>query len=172
MIKRQIDFNRWAEKVESGRTAMEELLVEQLMNDPLLLGIWTNYWRRTKEDYATFADKFEFERHFPDIVRRKADIVHNRRLTPKNTLEKDVEKALCDRVKELGGLCEKFTSPQKRSVPDRILTFPGNIIIFVELKRPGKVATDKQALDHTIRKLYGCDVRVISTLEEADAFAI
>jgi hypothetical protein len=40
-------------------------------------------------------------------------------------LEKDVEQALVRRVKALGGLCEKFVSPGRRSVPDRIITLPG-----------------------------------------------
>ena len=32
-------------------------------------------------------------------------------------LERDVEKALCKRVKELGGKCEKFVSGNNRAVP-------------------------------------------------------
>ena len=35
-------------------------------------------------------------------------------------LEKTIEAALVQRVKSLGGMAEKFTSPAKRSVPDRI----------------------------------------------------
>ena len=85
-------------------------------------------------------------------------------------LEKDIEKALIKRVKTLNGLCEKFTSPGKRSVPDRIVTLPGGRIIFVELKAPGKKPTDKQALDHIRRIKLGCDVRVIDNLEEIDVF--
>jgi hypothetical protein len=37
-------------------------------------------------------------------------------------LERTIEAALVRRVKELGGLCEKFVSPGRRSVPDRIVT--------------------------------------------------
>lgn len=36
-------------------------------------------------------------------------------------LEKKVEEHLCKRVKELGGIAYKFTSPQRRSVPDRLV---------------------------------------------------
>ena len=85
-------------------------------------------------------------------------------------LERDVEKALCKRVKELGGMCEKFTSPGRRSVPDRLVTLPGGCIIFVELKAPGKTATDLQERDHNRRRALGCDVRVIDTVEAANAF--
>ena len=85
-------------------------------------------------------------------------------------LEKKIEQALCKRVKELGGLCEKFTSPGRRSVPDRIVTLPNNRIIFVELKSPGKRPTELQLKDHDKRRALGCDVRVIDSLEAANAF--
>lgn len=86
-------------------------------------------------------------------------------------LERDVEKALVTRVKSLGGVAEKFTSPSKRSVPDRLVTLPGGVIIFVELKAPGKKPTPKQSADHQRRRAMGCDVRVIDTLEGAHAFS-
>lgn len=85
-------------------------------------------------------------------------------------LEKDVEAALVKRVKALGGTAEKFTSPARRSVPDRLVTLPNGKIVFVELKAPGKKATLKQALDHERRRVLGCDVRVIDTVEAANAF--
>jgi hypothetical protein len=85
-------------------------------------------------------------------------------------LERDVEKKLVARVKALGGMCEKFTSPNKRSVPDRIVTLPGGRIIFVECKRPGAKPTELQLRDHVARRELGCDVRVVSTVEEANAF--
>jgi len=85
-------------------------------------------------------------------------------------LERDIEQALVKRVKELGGKCEKFTSPGRRSVPDRIVTLPGNIILFVECKRPGQKPTAKQLKDHEERRLLGCDVRVIDTMEQVNAF--
>lgn len=86
------------------------------------------------------------------------------------TLEKDVEVALVRRVKALGGLCEKFTSPGRRSVPDRLVTMPEGQIIFVELKRPGEKPTEAQERDHAKRRKLGCDVRVIDNLEDARAF--
>lgn len=86
------------------------------------------------------------------------------------TTEKDVESALVKRVKALGGLCEKFTSPGRRSVPDRIITMPGGQIIFVELKRPNAKPTEAQKRDHERRRELGCDVRVIDNLEDARAF--
>ena len=85
-------------------------------------------------------------------------------------LERDVEQALVRRVKALGGTCEKFTSPTKRSVPDRIVTLPGGVIIFVEVKAPGKKPTPLQERDHAARRALGCDVRVIDNKDDADAF--
>jgi hypothetical protein len=85
-------------------------------------------------------------------------------------LEKDIENALCARVKSLGGLCEKFVSPGRRSVPDRIVTLPGGAIVFVEVKAPGKKPTDLQERDHARRKALGCRVEVIDSMESANAF--
>lgn len=84
--------------------------------------------------------------------------------------EKKIEAALCNRVKSLGGLCEKFTSPGRRSVPDRIVTLPGGIVIFVELKAPGMAPTVLQGRDHSRRRALGCDVRVIDSMEGVNAF--
>jgi len=84
-------------------------------------------------------------------------------------LERDIEKALCDRVKTLGGLCEKFTSPNRKNVPDRIVTLE-NRIIFVELKAPNKKPTKAQERDHNRRIKLGCDVRVIDSVGAANAF--
>lgn len=85
-------------------------------------------------------------------------------------LESKIEKELVKKVKSLGGKCEKFTSPNNRAVPDRLVTLPGNIIIFVELKAPGKKPTKLQEKDHRERRELGCDVRVIDSLEAVDAF--
>jgi hypothetical protein len=87
-----------------------------------------------------------------------------------NILERHIEQALVKRVKELGGMAEKFVSPGRRSVPDRLVTLPDGVIIFVELKNTGKESTPLQKLDHERRRALGCDVRVINTMEDARAF--
>jgi hypothetical protein len=86
-------------------------------------------------------------------------------------LEKDIENALRKRVELLGGLCEKFVSPGRRSVPDRIVTLPGGSIVFVELKAPGKKPTPLQERDHETRRRLGCRVLVIDSMEAANAFS-
>ena len=85
-------------------------------------------------------------------------------------LEIVIERAFVARVKSLGGMAEKFTSPGRRSVPDRLVTLPGGVIIFVELKRPGGKPTVAQLRDHERRRALGCDVRVIDSMESVDAF--
>lgn len=85
-------------------------------------------------------------------------------------LEKDIEVAFVKRVKALGGTAEKFTSPNRRSVPDRLVTLPGGVVIFVELKRPGKEPTEAQARDHNRRRVMGCRVIVIDNMRDAQNF--
>ena len=87
-------------------------------------------------------------------------------------LERDIEKALVNKVKRLGGIAEKFTSPAKRSVPDRLVTLPGGRIIFCELKKPGGKPTENQLRDHEKRRKLGADVRIIDSMEQVDAFPI
>lgn len=52
-------------------------------------------------------------------------------------LEKSIENVLRKAVEAEGGVCLKWTCPGHRGVPDRMILFPGGIIAFVELKRPG-----------------------------------
>ena len=85
-------------------------------------------------------------------------------------LEKQIEAALVARVKALNGTAEKFTSPNRRSVPDRLVTLPGGRVIFCEVKRPGGKPTDAQLRDHEKRRLLGADVRVIDSIEQVNRF--
>lgn len=85
-------------------------------------------------------------------------------------LEKYLERVFVTRVKSLGGTAEKFTSPGRRSVPDRLVTLPGGVIVFVELKAPGRKPTAAQLKDHDRRMTLGCDVRVIDSIEAVNAF--
>lgn len=84
--------------------------------------------------------------------------------------ESTIEKALVERVKALGGMCEKFTSPSRRGVPDRLVTLPGGRIVFVELKATGGKLSALQQRDHARRRALGCSVFVIDSLEAAHAF--
>lgn len=65
--------------------------------------------------------------------------------------ESKVEKLLREGVEAAGGMCEKFVSPGKRGVPDRIVTWPGEVH-FVELKKPGESPEEYQLRDHDRRR--------------------
>ena len=69
-------------------------------------------------------------------------------------LEKEVEAYLVKRVKDMGGIAYKFTSPQRRSVPDRIVVLKDKHIFFVELKSTVGKVTEGQ--EREINKL--CDL--------------
>lgn len=100
-------------------------------------------------------------------------------------LEKSVEGYLCREVAKIGGVAEKFTSPGQRSVPDRLVLLPayrtdddgvmGALerpprVIFVELKAPGKKATEAQKRDHERRRAMGFRVEVLDSKEAVDEF--
>lgn len=82
--------------------------------------------------------------------------------------ESEIEAHLVKRVKERGGIAYKFTSLNRRSVPDRICAMPGNVIIFCELKRPGEKPTEAQAREHQRLRDLGCKVLVLDTKQAVD----
>jgi hypothetical protein len=82
--------------------------------------------------------------------------------------ESMIETYLVKRVEELGGFCEKFSSPNRRNVPDRIVTFADNRLAFVECKASGKRPTQAQMRDHERRRSMGFDVYVVNSYESAD----
>jgi hypothetical protein len=82
-------------------------------------------------------------------------------------LERDIEAYLVKRCKEIGALCDKFTSPQRRSVPDRIITFSGRVL-FIELKATGKKPTEAQVRDHDRRRAVGALVYWLDSTQQVD----
>jgi len=84
-------------------------------------------------------------------------------------LEKTIEAAVCRHAKVRGCLAEKFTSPAKRSVPDRLFTTPKGCHFFIEFKAPGKKPTPKQAKDHNERRARGVSVYVIDDIAAGKA---
>lgn len=75
-------------------------------------------------------------------------------------LEKDVEQKLHKGVKELkhGALCLKFVSPGFTGVPDRMILLPGEKIIFVETKKPGKKERARQEYVQGLFRALGFEV--------------
>lgn len=84
--------------------------------------------------------------------------------------EKDIEKYLRDRTKQLRGKAWKWESPGNDGVPDRIVIFPGNRIYFVELKAPGKKPRPLQLKQMNDLKNFGCKVFMLDSKEAVDDF--
>lgn len=87
--------------------------------------------------------------------------------TKRNVREADVEAALRDRAKALGGIAFKFVSPQRRGAPDRLVLLPGGKVAFVELKAPGGKPTSNQLREHAMIRSLGFSVEVIDNLDDA-----
>ena len=83
-------------------------------------------------------------------------------------LEKRIEQRLVQRAKEAGGMAIKWVAPAMAGVPDRIVFLPGGVVIFVELKAPGKVSTALQVRIQQMLKNLGADVQVIDSLKAVD----
>lgn len=83
-------------------------------------------------------------------------------------LEKEIEKALVKKVKALGGLCIKFTSPSMMGIPDRIVLLPKGKLGFVELKRPGGKARPIQTKRIKDLKELGFKVFILDKKEKID----
>lgn len=83
--------------------------------------------------------------------------------------EKTVEAALRKAVEDEGGLCLKWVCPGHTGVPDRMILFPGGIIAFVELKRPGAKVKAGGLQEWWREKLAGLGFSCceISTVEQA-----
>ena len=88
----------------------------------------------------------------------------------KKTRESDVEKDHIAVVKDDGGHSYKFTSPARRSVPDRLDLRPippehreivARYVQFTELKAPGEPPTESQIREHEYLRGLGFRVDVI-----------
>lgn len=83
-----------------------------------------------------------------------------------NPLEKDIEKRVCDHAKKLGMLVYKFTSPSRRSVPDRMLITKAGVVFFIEMKRRGEKPTTAQALEIAKIRVQGVKCFVVDNVAD------
>ncbi len=103
----------------------------------------------------------------------------------KKVMERDVEAEHVAHVKELGGVSLKFTSPGRRSVPDRIDLYGvegmceyleslgvylsrttceaalAQAVAFTECKAPGKKPTTAQLKEHERLRALGFTVNIV-----------
>lgn len=82
-------------------------------------------------------------------------------------LERDIEKHLVEKVKEVGGEVRKVQWINRRGAPDRLIMLPG-AIVWVELKAPGKKPEDHQAREHDRLEWAGQTVLVIDSKRQID----
>ena len=75
-------------------------------------------------------------------------------------LEKDIEEKLHKGIKAMrcGALCLKFVSPGFTGVPDRMILLPGEKVIFVETKKPGKKERARQEYVQGLFRALGFEV--------------
>lgn len=85
-------------------------------------------------------------------------------------LEKEIEKKICDYAKSKQCLVFKFTSPNNRAVPDRIIVAPNGLVGFLEIKRPGNTPTKLQALMLASLKQMGAHADWCDTVEAGKVF--
>ena len=84
-------------------------------------------------------------------------------------IEKDIEKYLVSRIKKIGGLAWKLTSPGVSGVPDRLILWQGQIW-FVELKRPKENMRRLQLYRQSELQKQGFDVVCLDTKGKVDQF--
>ena len=93
--------------------------------------------------------------------------------------ERDIERHLVKRVKELGGEVRKVVWPGRRGAPDRLVMLPRGLrpvsptvdemreaaTLWVELKSPGVKPESHQLREHERMRAMGQRVVVIDSIE-------
>ena len=83
--------------------------------------------------------------------------------------ERTIEQKLAARVRAMGGIAPKFTSPGFDGMPDRLVLLPGGRMGFVELKTPGKKPRALQLARHRLLRRLGFKVYVIDEINQIDS---
>lgn len=95
-------------------------------------------------------------------------------LVPCAVRERDIERRLVERVKQLGGEVRKVQWLGRRGAPDRVVFlgeqhgYNNGTVIWVELKAPGKKVEPHQAREHDRMARLGQNVYVINSFEAID----
>jgi hypothetical protein len=84
--------------------------------------------------------------------------------------ERPVEQYLVREVKRRGARCDKYTTPGRRNVPDRILIAWAGRAAFCEAKAEGEVPTPAQVREHNRLRSRGFIVGVVDSKESVDLF--
>ena len=90
----------------------------------------------------------------------------------RHLLEKDIQGPSVKKARKAGWWARKFSSaPGNTSVPDYIFGKTGRVF-FVEFKRPGGEATERQLEEHVKITCAGLEVYVCDTREQFDKILI
>lgn len=81
-------------------------------------------------------------------------------------LEKQIERKLCDVIKDAGGMCLKQTG--MTGIPDRLVLLPDGRCAFVELKAPGEKPRKLQLMRMKQLKKLGFKCLVIDGVDQID----
>lgn len=76
-------------------------------------------------------------------------------------LEKQIERKLTKAVKIRGGIALKLVSLSYDGMPDRLVLLPGGILMFVEVKAPGKAPRPLQSARHNQLRRLGFKVSIL-----------
>lgn len=85
-------------------------------------------------------------------------------------LEKDIEKSVRLKIEQLGGELKKWVCPGETGVPDRICILPGDVVIFIEFKKPGGKLAERQKYWRDKLIGMGCQYRLIESVGKAKLF--
>lgn len=83
--------------------------------------------------------------------------------------EKAIEAYLVRRVKDLGGVCLKYSNPGVVGYPDRVVLLPGGFVVWVELKSKGRKPNRVQQLRIGQLRAMGHNVAVVDGKDQVDA---
>lgn len=86
-----------------------------------------------------------------------------------NPLEKEIEAKVVAYAKNLKMLVYKFTSPSRRSVPDRMFITAVGVVFFIEFKRKGEKPTAAQEVEGDKIRATGVKVFVIDSVNDGKA---
>ena len=82
--------------------------------------------------------------------------------------EKMIERYLCDSIKQMGGVCLKYSNAGMVGYPDRICLLSGGVVFWVELKSKDGRLNEVQKIRIRQLRSMGHTVNVCRSKEDVD----
>ena len=86
-------------------------------------------------------------------------------------MEKQIEAYFVKKVKDMGGIAYKFTSPAHRGVADRVVVLPGGAVWFVEIKAEGGRLSELQKIFQSDMARLGQRYACLWSKDQVDGWA-